>query len=360
MMAGPTNSRKTIAMFLPFFYIASIAVSAPPPTVEEVAEIIHSNEERYQNIDVRYSRSVAALTGSEPHDTERVTRLLDSVRLVRQEALFFLSRDYNADSKAASESHEMRYGYDGARTVSIYPGYVNTSPERTPPKDMLLPHMWLMHDWGIEGTLSEWILRGFMNDPAYPDSWDVVGYESIDGVECLKLNIASRSSAEVSSEPVLSAALWLGINRNYLPVRFEAWRHAFSSEIPVSVGVSSGFRELESGIWLPFLCQTTDYDETAAMEERRIKKQVKTLEVKECSLRPNHPNEFFTLEVPKGMVVYELENVEVANSFIQGGDASRPRGFGTWLLYVNLVIFASWAAIFLKRRMQSHRSGSAT
>ena len=75
------------------------------------------------------------------------------------------------------------------------------------------------------------------------------------GRPCQKVKITTCVGS--SRRPHSAWILWLAIDRNYLPIRQEAYTYHYSKSDPVGVGVAKDLREIAPGIWFPFAAEIT-------------------------------------------------------------------------------------------------------
>jgi hypothetical protein len=114
-----------------------------------------------------------------------------------------------------------------------------------------LPHMFFER--------YQWATRAFSEHLASP--WnksrannrhriEYLGEDERDGLRCVVLREVKldRESDEVFGITLM----WLAIDRNYLPLRFERYGNPKDLELPSVVETANDWREVAPGVWFPF------------------------------------------------------------------------------------------------------------
>jgi hypothetical protein len=156
--------------------------------------------------------------------------------------------------------------------------------------------------------------------------------------------------------------LWLAQDRNYLPIRCEAYTYSASKLIPVGKSIVSDLREIAPDVWFPYEVVYTAYDSIALRERQRQELGWRErYTIKNVSLEPRYPINFFRdLKIPDGTYVYHVdENGKIGRSYIQGAQSESVthRTSSRWLLFWGgIFILIACSITLIARRFMESRS----
>jgi hypothetical protein len=312
------------------------AQGAPPVTVDDIIAQVQRNERLYENIDARLiATQTSLLTPMFADPNIKVSQSSEAkVRFVGQDGMF------------RAEATEVFTMLDGAKRTSVTarvfdshttkslitaregsPGNVNLIKGRADDHQIVRPHMMLMR---LKQTVPPFsaFLRGADAVRAYPygqfsESIDLTveyqGPAERNGLRCQV--VVLTHTVKKTGAPNFRAVLWLAEDRNYIPIRREAYDYLFSGEVPVSEGEVSEWRELKPGVWFPYLTEVRRYNDDDVKKHK-----LKTLsgtwkyQFENVSLEPKFEPTFFQdLAIPAGSAVYEVEDKKIIRSY-RGGE----------------------------------------
>ena len=147
---------------------------------------------------------------------------------------------------------------------------------------------------------------------------------AVDGVwgdlDCMVLDISLLRADGSRSDGVYK--LWLAVDRNYIPVRFEYQMSRGSP--PANDAVVDGFAELQSGVWFPERVTKTVYDPVAAREGLQGEVVRKTIfELVSATVTPEYADDEFALpEFEAGTIVSVYEDGEKVDRFVVEEDGA--------------------------------------
>jgi hypothetical protein len=162
-----------------------------------------------------------------------------------------------------------------------------------------------------------------------------------------------RSETGLQEDPKRIIAirhLWLATERNYLPVKTEAFDTDWSKTLPGEVGHMSDFREIAPGIWLPFQRTTITYTDYKLGKNKVVVNNIRETTLTKVDLNPRYDISLFRdIPIPDGTRVYEVKDDRIINEYNQGERTSphwQPRRpWWRWLVapFVGLLLITSWA-----------------
>ena len=364
-----------IALFCGVVLLSEVC-AAPPFTLSDIITNVERNEILYSNIDTRifedYSYQGRKKTYADPRK-KQISSGSYNVHYVSQDGKFHVKTgiDYLYSSQEQDSQHRLRK-FDGALTRSIeakkpdIAGIVNINSLRAPDEKALSTHMMLLRDTRLLIPLSTYLSGHKAVSASSNGDWDsqfileveYKGQEVLDSLECHIVSITTLFKK--SMQPHDRWVLWLSEDRNYLPVQREGYTLRYSSEIPVSTGFSSNWKEIETGIWLPMHSEITAYNKDIIRNQgsqQPIWKRTYTLE--EVSLNPDYPDSFFRdFPIPDGSAVYEVDGKTITKSYTKGAttnDGSTPAKplWGSLFLWGNAILVGALAYLVMRRRSQA-------
>lgn len=322
-----------------FIFLAALLAVVPVARAQEsrgdmanLIQNVRDCEKLYRNIEVSYKISYRVGPNGPPQSAKASSTTLQSqqgYRCVLQGNKYFLKTERRASTSDGKSGTRTRVkGYDGELTRVLVDGTVaNVYQGKKANADEFYPHTWLLSRALLRFPLSTWLaggeelqrhpLAGGVYGQAVQKSF-FEGEEVADGVRCLKLRCETYGPGR--QKPSTVRYLWLTPERNYLPVKTVGFGPSYTDDFPLEVGRVEDFREIGSGIWLPFRYTLTVYDEQLAREKhQQVISNIEEGEMESAKLDPNYPVDFFRgVEIPEGAVVYELKDDKIINSYLKG------------------------------------------
>ncbi len=288
-------------------------------TIGKIIETIRTNEALYKNCDVVLDGEYTLLREPRKHSVGyEVTEHKSTTRYVLQEGMCRMEVEAvfrDTRSEDYQKFKRLRI-YDGTTSRALEGSVANIVDGPVVDEHIIPPHMLVMQKISYPVPLSTY-LQGEEALAAYPGNlWsarsrrievEYLGEEERDGHPCQKLT--SRHITKSSGDVQLSYVLWLASDRNYIPIRVLVYSHQFSEDLPYTEGVVESFKEVAPGVWFPSAAKITVYDNRVlGQEKRQVPAWEQRYTVKEISLHPSFPVEFFRdLEIPDGTTVYHVD-----------------------------------------------------
>jgi hypothetical protein len=340
--------------------------------LKDIIVNIRANERLYKNLDVvihyEYVDSQEWLSYQEgflPIKQEVI-----DIRYVKQEGMFHLAVQ-GIVHRMASEQKEETVArnkillFDGNTSRALQGNRANIIAGPTLDKDMISPHMLIIKTGGYPVPLSTYMeghqamlaYRGLKWDPGIHIHTESQGEEVIDNHLCQKVAIKHV----IAANGYLHSAwvFWLATDRNYLPLRCEAYAYNDSKTIPAGQAVSRDLREIAPGVWFPHEVICTRYNwRTLRDHQRQELGWRERFTVKSVSLEPHYPVAFFRdLKIPDGTYVYHVDaNGKIERNYIQGAPSKSVthRTSSRWLLFWGSISALIVCTIILiaRRRMK--------
>jgi hypothetical protein len=194
-------------------------------------------------------------------------------------------------------------------------------------------------------------------DPKIHIQTEYQGEEMVETHPCQK--VAIKHIIATSGYLHSAWVLWLAQDRNYLPLRCEAYTYSASKTIPVGQAVSRDLREIAPGVWFPYEVIYTAYNElTLRAHQRQELKWRERYTVRSVSLEPHYPIAFFRdLNIPDGTYVYEINaSGKIGRSYVKGAPSRSVvhTNSSQWLLIWGgiLGLIACSITLIARRRMK--------
>jgi hypothetical protein len=338
--------------------------------VHEILSNIQSNEALYENLDVQIKYDYQVDPGSKENDDMVIKKRDLFQRSVKQGTFFFTEiRQEDVSVKGKTGSYKAITGYDGKKTISLISSAetANVHQERREPLFLYRPHNWIFApSEGVMVPLSTYLRGGaqFRNHPSagiYKHCDVSTAFEKSEefhGLSCLKLRCNIWKFDE-SKKGVLGMYffLWVAPERNYLPVKSEAFeqREGKLLAFPSAVAIAETFRRIKPGLWLPNRQKLTVYDQWESKPGKMVVDNTTTIQLEKVVLDPKYPISFFKdIPFPKGTQVIEIKAGEPNKSYIVGRPANEERdateGSGwTYFVLLSCLIFALLGALMIYR-----------
>jgi hypothetical protein len=322
--------RSLLKALAPLALAPTLVAAADDGTMARVVDNVRVNEELYKNIEIISDHNYKYIESrwSKPTFLKSNEGVF---RCVLQNDMIYCKDDaMQARLDGKSRRGSVASGYDGVRTrLADYGGnWANINDQklvypiihRVNPFTILLRRQRLtfpLHVWiGGEAEISK--QKSYLS--RYHYRVESSGKDVVDGLPCLKVRIEWRGEQTPPGKEA-RGELWLAPDRNYIPVKWELYDLAISSDHPMDSSHSEDFRELAPGVWYPFRSTILQYDQYAYAEDRKlvlVSSEEYTAE--KVELDPHYDLGLFRdIPIPNGMVVYEIHDGQVTKGYVQGG-----------------------------------------
>jgi hypothetical protein len=261
--------------------------------------------------------------------------------------------------------------YDNHQTKSLVaskdgaPGNVNLIKGRADDIQIVRPHTMLTRMKGSVAPLSAH-LRGADAIRAYPyGSFSettnlAVEYQGEGTCKGLRCHVVKCiHTVKSTGKEKFHSLMWIAEDKNYIPVRYEAYDYVFSRDVPVLEGEATEWKELKPGIWFPMLTSVNRYDSVEVKRSKRKKLSGKwTYKAEGVSLDPKYDLAYFQdLTIPNGTSVYEVQDKKIIRSYREGQPGMNPPKSGSWLpswlmLWGNMGVVVISGAFVVRKRLR--------
>ncbi len=361
--------------FLLLLTICDVAASKDQTSkIEEIAKIVATYEKLFSNCEIEYIDDCRLIdpTYASPR---RAIMSHGEERIVRQGRYFYrLAKSTGALVEGGTAGFYTNSCFDGEKMVGYavdptVPGGVgSTTISDTYPRvqsaEYLTPYRLPLSIQRVSPPLSDYLLGSesisidpmFLGISVHPK---YIGTEEIDGLRCEKfeMEIKKKQKPNVS----IKHLLWLAIERNYLPIRFEDFNMMNDRQAPVSIAKSEDIREIEPGIWCPHNVVMLFYEHAPYNEEKKLVLEgERVYKLKFLDFKPNHPKEFFqSVKIPEGSEVYIRKNGQIVDRYTKG--LAKPQSVAPqkstwkWVIVGVAIVFACViaATIFFRNRKRA-------
>jgi hypothetical protein len=330
--------------------------------IADIIDNVRSCESLYENMEVSTRESYVL-------SNENVMRRVDAApsekthsRCVLQRGLVYTEKVSEMTGQDGAITKKLqRCGYDGEMTRLIDDNIVNIHQGRVDCPNVYRPHTWILPHIPVplsvflEGgrSLQQHAKAGMLKDRFVRTALEKE--EEIEGVPCLKLRteIRMQEQAEEINEIIY---LWLAPTRNYLPMKSEGTVMYYSHTLPLEKGIAKDFREIRSGLWLPFEYSVMVYDErTIKLENKLVVSNATQGWIEKAELDPHYDVSFFRdIPMPASAAVYELKDGKITKSYTIGANKGLPRSGSRWRwLICGSLLVCLVAAWFSMRRLKA-------
>jgi hypothetical protein len=234
------------------------------------------------------------------------------------------------------------------------------------------PHRWILEPYYTIGT-PVWVwLQGGETLRKHPfalsyegdNQYHTVTYEKEelkDDLECVKIRIEEGGTIP-KKKPVGVVFVWFAKERNYLPIRMEAYQVSSSMEVPVRITWVSDWHEISPGIWLPFRSADIGRELYELAKGKVVLMESTTKKITKAIPAPKYDVAFFAnAALEPGATVYELKDRKIVKSYVLGMDptptAVPPPPSYTWV-WISLGALA-FVAVYLSWRLWRRRTAAA-
>jgi hypothetical protein len=272
------------------------------PSLAEITERVRANEKLFANVEMtiredserhqfaRYGLPKNAPRGA--NDGRYGEEVASRSRIIFQGDKSYCEKlSIVLWNGATTEVGESVRAYDGQimrQVGSQEPRRIFTFSERmdawTP-----RPNTFLYAGWNCPLPFSAFLAAKKTRRGGTAITWKVEQEETLDGLRCIRLRNELIDGGHVSS----FSKIWVAVDRNYLPVRIDAYRPYWSSTLPIGSCRAIELMEVAKGIWIPRQIRQIYYKSEAAKEGKSVASQQVDQTVEKATLNPNYPIEFF-------------------------------------------------------------------
>jgi hypothetical protein len=248
-----------------------------PMSLQELLSSMRENSIFYQNIEAEYEVQVRSLRSEETKSASVIRHGLTTYHVIFQ-GMSYYARFHVIQDFTNGDRNEFvtQIGCDGERTRTNHQGKIgNINYSRVLPRSFFPPNK-LGYPELSEYELADFIeftpiLAADENYKSLSIRSRVVGSDTIDGMDCVKIDCADYGLDCVkvaradygrpqTSEPRAHTILWICPDRNFLGVRCERFWHRASATLPMVVYETSDWREVSPGVWIPFGGKSVTFD----------------------------------------------------------------------------------------------------
>jgi hypothetical protein len=273
-----------------------------PLSLDEVIERVRANEKLFANVEMtiredserrQFARSgVPKTTPGGANDGPYGVEVASRSRIIFQGDKSYCQKTsivlWNGARTEVTESVD---AYDGKLTRSVSStGQRRIVVEPRRMDDWLpRPNTFLYAGWNCPLPFSAFLAAKKTRQGGTAITWKVEQEETLDGLRCIRLRNELLDGGKVSS----FSNFWVAVDRNYLPLRIDAYRPNWSSSLPVATNRVTELMEVAKGIWIPRRVRQTFYKYPAAKEGKSVVSQQIDQTVEKATLNPDYPIEFF-------------------------------------------------------------------
>jgi hypothetical protein len=289
-------------------------------TIDEIIQNVERNERLYENIDVKlwkiYRDDSHAADADDP-SFKPIDHSRESVRFISQRGKFHIESQTSSDSKRDNWKRSTTRLFDGVTTRVLEvaaldrPGNLVEIKGRKDDPDTVRAHMLLLRIMHYGFPLSTY-MRGSQAVRDYPcdvkpeiaTRAESRGAAEIDGHRCQVVWITESTGQPET--PYDRWVLWLAEDRNYIPIRMEAFTFRWSKDLPIGEAQITQWKEVDSGVWFPLGASHTRYDDIEIQKRNKVPTWRETYILDVVSLDPKYDASFFhELQIPPGTTVRE-------------------------------------------------------
>jgi len=329
-MLGP----RGVVLMLCVLLTGVSLVHAEPFTLEEIYQCVQDNEQLFLNFDCAYEERISRpLAEKDKRKDSAAVHVIDEewlrAHFVCQNGLVYFKETKEGKTKKGPYNNTIILGYDGTLIKAIHyrnvksgkEGYCSRISNELPEVPQALrPNLIGMRITGVSfaGYLQKHMKD---DDPEWVLSVRLIGEQQYQGMPCVKLEFKSQMrNAPRGQDGASTNEVLLATARHFLPVK-NTVIHGKLAPQPRSVHETFDWREIESGIFVPFKAVRTSYvrdSDGVIVADQKI-----DTEIMDISLHPKHTVSFFQ-DVPceKGFVVYESNGKGVVKDYVFGNEGT--------------------------------------
>jgi len=357
--------------------LAAHLIPCPAMEMQELIAEVEAQEELYRNIEVRLRFEYRSF--HEPWQGQLCSggtvlskaSEVCAIHGVLQDGMFRVDVDAEAvvgpERKADRQRSSRRFDGTLSRVLMQDMKVANIIDEPSYERFPIRPHMFLYTSQHLPYALSA-LLKGrsaidataaFRHRGPYPVA-EIAGFEQQNGLICHVVTL--RFVPEDAKAPSRVERLWLAIDRNLLPVRYEEYQPNVSATLPDCVGTVDELHQIQPGVWMPARVVKTLYNRQILRETGRQQPGWQSIiTVEFARLDPQYPVSYFnTLEIPEGTYVYHVRQKKIVRSYIHSApgsavpNAANARKPPYWL-WLALGIVGLTVSVCLVRRLASRK-----
>jgi hypothetical protein len=175
-----------------------------------------------------------------------------------------------------------------------------------------------------------------------------LGVEVVQGLNCSKLLVKTWIKRPGELLEDAKWFLWLAHDRNYLPIKVEAYKLNKSLKRPMQQSLLSDLREVAPGIWFPYAATTICNDPDTLEQPKTPIAWKDEYRVQEASLNPNYEIGLFRdIQFPSDTTVYEVEGERITGAKVIG--KSSPITGREILMWVVIAIILATLLFVIRR-----------
>jgi hypothetical protein len=319
--------RTAIVLLVVLGYSSALnAQQKPPMSLPQLIELLKVNEQLYSNIDLSFERVEVAhdrtdrpppgkrIRGNKFRQTAFVAyeRSTEGARFVAQgEKRRFTSATSGVDVNGEPQSGSYDVAFDGKTTTSLSGNIANITEDNREFGNGQSVNSICYHNWNCPEPLSKFLAATELAGGSHV-RWTALSRAKFDGLDCVgvRCEVLTGPKADVMD---WAANFWLAIDRNYIPAKMEFWRYANGQVLDESSGVVAQWKQLQPGIWYPVRTERKNYSHNQTTHVKRFMLE-DSMTVKDVSLTPHQPDEFFRIAFPPEATVYKVINNRVVNA----------------------------------------------
>jgi hypothetical protein len=342
--------------------------------LDKIASVVESYEKMFDHSEIIYEEQSRVLDDS--YLSPRTFKKRDAVHTFIKQGSFRYVKDYSHGVSIDKSEHALTYEsqFDGDRFVGLNSDKESGSETArlsnkfllNQTSDYLTPYRLPFACQKFTPRMADYLrgAKGVADKMWYQDFEHEIAsksFDEIEGLKCVKIVSRIRRIAGPDFKP--KQTLWISIERNYLPIRFEDYNMMGDETVPRAVVISSDIREFEPGVWIPHVVTHTEYNHIKYKTEKKlVKESIDTYTLKKLNLNPDYPKSFFQkIKVPAGASVTVQKGGEIVRQDRQGlAQPSQERNrsafprFWVTLVSAAFVIVIITVAFFKRKR----RTGS--
>jgi len=332
---------------VPIRFLAAIGIAlfsqtddtrANDSSLEEIADIVRSNEQLYENIDVTmemvYEAELDDDQGAMPLPSgQKVVpykSYRDRISHVRQDGMFRLVFDrdvvmLNTDKKESEElqryvedTYARTRSYDGDKTRLLNNNAFGNIIYGKDEKDgtRIIPHALLLR-MSLYKTYLSTLLGGQLALETANEfdlgtkriTCEYIGQDVIEGEQSAIVHV----KVSLKGDRHIVWKLCLAIEKNYIPHLVECRQSKVSDHLPTSAARVTEWKEVLPGVWFPMKSEIRAYDKEVLRERNRQQQRWSLVMTTESiSFNPNYDQAHFSDVVfPEGLMMYVIDNDRV-------------------------------------------------
>jgi hypothetical protein len=325
---------------------------------------VRRNEDLYRDLEVKWTLSFKLGKPKVIHPNAiRVQE--ENARCVLQGDLIYLKVEgSSATIDGQTISCNTLQGFDGQRTLIYEQDAVgNLRPGRVESFRLFRPHTLPLRRAFVQFPLSIYLqgddaIASHPNGRTYSDIHlepKYVGVEIVQGMACSKILIETWTKGGGKLLEDAKWFLWLAHDRNYLPIKVEAYKISKSLKRPMQQSLLSDLREIAPDVWFPFAATTICNDPDTLHEAKGSVAWKDEYRVQQASLNPKYDISLFRdIQFPSGTYVYDVDGDRIIGERVVG--KPKPTSGRQVLMWLGIALGLGILLIMLCRIHQKRKS----